>query len=195
MKTTLNTRTKRVTISLIGVIFSLSVLNSSSHAQELNIQNQYFEGLKALCGARYEGEMTFPKDGQDSFAGKLLVAHFNQCEEDQLRVPFLVGKDRSRTWIFSRTEEGLQLKHDHRHEDGTPDEVNMYGGMANGSGTSLSQSFAADEHTAEVIPAASTNVWTISLDPAGEILTYHLERNAAPRFTAILKRVGSPKGD
>jgi hypothetical protein len=26
-------------------------------------------------------------------------------------------------------EEGLQLKHDHRHEDGTPDEVTMYGGV------------------------------------------------------------------
>ena len=139
--------------------------------------------------------MTFPRDGQDSFAGKLLVANFDQCDENQLRVPFLVGKDSSRTWIFSRIEGGLQLKHDHRHPDGTPDEVNMYGGMANDSGTSLSQSFEADQHTAEVIPAASTNVWTVSLNLSGSELSYHLERNAAPRFTAVLKRVGSQKSN
>ena len=79
--------------------------------------------------------------------------------------------------------------------DGTPDEVNMYGGMANDSGTSLSQSFEADQHTAEVIPAASTNVWTVSLNLSGSELSYHLERNAAPRFTAVLKRVGSQKSN
>ena len=190
MKTTVGKSTKKIKIGFLSLILSFFVLSSPSYALEWSNQNQYFEGLKALCGARFEGEMTFPKDGQDSFAGKLLVATFDQCDEDQLRVPFLVGKDRSRTWIFSRIEGGLQLKHDHRHEDGTPDEVNMYGGMANDSGTSLSQSFEADEHTAEVIPAASTNVWTVSLDPSGEELTYHLERNAAPRFTAVLRRVG-----
>ena len=189
MKTTVVSNSMKVKICFLGVICSLSILSSASHSLEWSNQNQYFEGLKALCGARFEGEMTFPKDGQDSFAGKLLVAHFDQCQEDQLRVPFLVGNDRSRTWIFSRIEGGLQLKHDHRHQDGTPDEVNMYGGMANDSGTSLSQSFEADEHTAEVIPAASTNIWTVSLDPSGNKLTYHLQRNAAPRFTAVLRRV------
>jgi hypothetical protein len=193
MKTTVATKPKPFKVRFLGMIFSLSVVSSASHALEWSNQHQYFEGLKALCGARFEGEMTFPKDGQDSFAGKLLVANFDQCDENQLRVPFLVGKDRSRTWIFSRSEGGLQLKHDHRHPDGTPDEVNMYGGMANDYGTSLSQSFAADEHTVEVIPAAATNVWTVSLNPSGSELTYHLERNAAPRFTAVLRRVSLEK--
>ncbi|MFT7527275.1 MAG: hypothetical protein ACI9LY_002430 [Arenicella sp.] len=195
MKTNVSIRSKKLKRSVLGVMFSLFVVSSASHSLELSNQDQYFEGLKALCGARFEGAMTFPKDGQDSFAGKLLVANFDQCDENQLRVPFVVGKDSSRTWIFSRIEGGLQLKHDHRHPDGTPDEVNMYGGMANDSGTSLSQSFEADQHTAEVIPAASTNVWTVSLNPSGNELSYHLERNAAQRFTAVLKRVGSQKNN
>jgi len=38
------------------------------------------------------------------------------------------------------------------------------------------------------IPAAVTNVWTISLSPDGRKLTYYLERDAKPRFKAELYR-------
>ena len=41
----------------------------------------------------------------------------------------MVGEDRSRTWIVSVLSDGrLRLKHDHRHEDGEPDAITMYGG-------------------------------------------------------------------
>lgn len=157
--------------------------------QAQDARNQFFSNLKGLCGARFEGKMTFPADSQHDFAGKLLVAHVASCGDEEIRVPFLVGEDRSRTWIFTRTADGLQLKHDHRHADGTPDEVTMYGGMASGTGTPLAQSFAADAHTAKLIPAAATNVWTVILSADGKSLTYHLERDAKPRFTAVLERV------
>ncbi len=157
-------------------------------AKENNAQLAFFNKLSSLCKQRFEGEMTFPTEGQDSFAGKLLVAEVNSCNDDEIRVPFHVGEDQSRTWIISKTTNGLQLKHDHRHEDGTPDEINMYGGLAGNSGSSLSQSFAADAHTASIIPAAKTNVWTITLSDDGESFRYHLERHNAPRFTAELKK-------
>ena len=38
----------------------------------------------------------------------------------------------------------------------------MYGGWATEDGTERSQSFAADEHTAHLIPEAATNVWRIT---------------------------------
>ncbi|MEM7360754.1 MAG: hypothetical protein AAF431_16810 [Pseudomonadota bacterium] len=158
-------------------------------SSEASAQASYFATLGSLCGQRFEGEMTFPTEGQDSFAGKLLVAEFASCDDTEVRVPFAVGEDRSRTWIFSKLKSGLQLKHDHRHEDGTPDDINMYGGMTAQEGTALSQSFAADEHTATIIPEASTNVWTVSLNEDATVLTYYLERHAAPRFKAVLKRV------
>ncbi len=152
-------------------------------------QDEFFAGLRALCGTRFEGVMTFPESGQDDFSGKLLVAEFSGCAEREMRIPFVVGDDRSRTWVFSDLPEGLRLQHDHRHADGTPDEVTLYGGMASHSGTALSQSFPADAYTAALIPAAATNVWTITLAASGDELTYHLERNQQPRFTAKLKRV------
>lgn len=148
----------------------------------------FFAKLSALCGATFEGASVFPVDPADAFAGKKLVANVASCKADEIRVPFVVGADRSRTWIIRHEPGALTLKHDHRHEDGTPDAVTMYGGLANDSGSAQSQSFLADAHTAKLIPAAATNVWTISLSPDGRKLTYYLERDAKPRFKAELYR-------
>lgn len=169
--------------TLIGTSASIA-----APAELNNEQESFFESLKALCKASFSGEMTFPTEGQDSFAGKKLIANFEACSDSQIQIPFAVGEDTSRTWLINKTEFGLQLKHDHRHKDGSEHEINMYGGMAISGGTSLSQSFAADKHTATIIPAASTNVWTLTLSDDAQTLTYHLERNAAPRFTAELVR-------
>jgi len=152
-------------------------------------RDQFLAALKGICGQRFEGAMTYPADAKHDFAGKRLVANVASCKDAEVRVPFLVGEDRSRTWVFTRTPAGLQLQHDHRHADGTPDAQTMYGGMATASGTHRRQTFAADAYTAKLIPAAVTNAWTVTLSADGATLTYHLERDAKPRFTAVLKRV------
>lgn len=148
----------------------------------------FLASLRALCGAEFVGESVFPTDPADAFRGKRLVATFAVCGADEVRVPFAVGDDRSRTWVFSRTAAGLQLKHDHRHADGTPDAVTDYGGLAVAGGSAHSQSFAADAHTARLIPAAATNVWTVTLGADGATLTYALTRHGQPRFEARLTR-------
>jgi hypothetical protein len=40
----------------------------------------------------------------------------------------LVGSDRSRTWVFTKTAASVRLKQDHRHKDGSEDRVTQYGG-------------------------------------------------------------------
>lgn len=151
--------------------------------------DEFFSGLSDLCGTTYVGEMTYPTDGQDSFKGKQLVAEFAECNAEQILIPFHVGSDKSRTWVISKTDGTLSLKHDHRHKDGTPDEVSNYGGNADDNGTALSQSFPADDFTQQLIPEAATNVWTLSLSDDSSQLTYHLERHNKPRFTAVLTRI------
>lgn len=150
---------------------------------------QFFHTLAGLCGARYEGAMTFPTSGLDDFAGKLLVATIASCSEKEIRIPFLVGADASRTWVFNRTAQGLHFQHDHRHGDGTPDAVTLYGGMAEANGSAYTQRFPADAYTAQLIPAARTNVWTLTLSADFNTLSYHLQRDGQPRFSAELKRV------
>ena len=88
-------------------------------------QQAFFDRVKSMCGARFEGDSVFPEDPGDAFRGQLLVALIETCGDDEIRIPFLVGPDTSRTWVLKRTAKGLQLKHDHRHADGTPDEVTL----------------------------------------------------------------------
>jgi hypothetical protein len=47
-------------------------------------------------------------------------------------------------------------------------------------GTSARQEFAADAHTAALIPAAATNVWSIEVAP-GSSFTYGLRREGTDR--------------
>ena len=157
--------------------------------------NRFFDSLQQLCGARFEGAMTFPADGLDDFAGKLLVAEIGPCSPVEIRIPFAVGEDTSRTWIISHTSTGLQLQHDHRHADGKEDAISMYGGMSGPEGSADTQSFSADAHTIELIPEAATNIWTISLGDNGNTLTYSLQRHGNPRFEAQLRRAGNPQPD
>lgn len=95
-------------------------------------------------------------------------------------IPFHVADDRSRTWILTRTRSGLRLKHDHRHRDGSEDDLTQYGGDARSPGTATSQEFHADAHTVNLLPEAVTNVWTIEIQP-GRTFAYALRREGTDR--------------
>ena len=140
----------------------------------------FWSNLQGLCGQAFEGRVVenVPPDG--SFDGQRLVMHVRTCEAGEVRIPFMVGEDRSRSWVVTTTAVGLRLKHDHRHEDGSEDAVTQYGGDAEGRGTSTLQEFAADSFTAELVPAAASNVWSLSLDP-GVSFSYGLRRRDSDR--------------
>jgi hypothetical protein len=138
----------------------------------------FLESLRAHCGKAYEGQLVNPQASDTAMQGKRLVMHVRGCG-DTLRVPFHVGDDRSRTWVFTRIASSVQLKHDHRHADGSEDRVTQYGGVARASGSATRMEFAADEHTATLIPAARTNVWTVELTPTR--FSYQLRREGTER--------------
>jgi hypothetical protein len=98
-----------------------------------------------------------------------------------------VNEDKSRTWILTLSDDGLLFKHDHRHEDGTPDTLTNYGGWATDGGSRFSQSFPADAETGALIPEAVTNVWTFTIDRDAGTFTYFLERHGMPRYKAEFK--------
>ncbi|WP_299984290.1 hypothetical protein [uncultured Pontibacter sp.] len=147
-------------------------------------QQAFFSQLSKLCGKSFRGKAVFPADGKDPFAGKELTMHVRECSDQVIRIPFHVGEDKSRTWVFTKMEEGLQLKHDHRHEDGTPDEVTMYGGIALDTDDATTMRFPADAFTAQLIPAASTNEWNVVLSADGRTFSYILKRDNQLRFQA-----------
>ncbi|KEO73644.1 hypothetical protein [Anditalea andensis] len=137
--------------------------------------DQFWEQLKTHCGKSYEGALTSATPN-DTFTGKKLVMHVRSCDEENvIRIPFFVGDDRSRTWVLTKRDNGtIELKHDHRHEDGSPDKVTMYGGTSPNTGSAKLQYFPADQETTDLIDYAATNVWWITLDENS--FSYNLRR-------------------
>ena len=140
-----------------------------------------WDNLQALCGKAFVGHVVEGTAASDAaFKDQRLVMHVRACGENEIRIPFHVGGNRSRTWVITRTPTGLRLKHDHRHEDGSADKVTQYGGDTASAGTAERQDFPADMFTAELIPAAKTNIWTLALVP-GKTFGYGLRREAEGR--------------
>lgn len=145
--------------------------------------DQFMAGLQALCGRAFEGRVVTTDPLDADFAGKPLVMHVRQCAPGEVRIPFHVGDDRSRTWIITRTANGLRLKHDHRHADGTPDELTMYGGDTALPGAAARQEFPVDAESIALFTrtdrsVSNTNVWAVEVGPA--VFAYELRRPPFP---------------
>lgn len=147
----------------------------------------FFNNLKVLEGKTFYGKAIYMPDttNVNDFWGKELKFTVNQAKKSVLRMPFQVGENKSRTWVLTKTKNGVQLKHDHRHDDGSPDSITNYGGDSDLKiSTALAQYFPADAFTSKLIPAASTNRWTMSFSPDKKKFYYILERNNILRFKA-----------
>ncbi|MDX1279348.1 hypothetical protein [Oceanihabitans sediminis] len=153
-------------------------------SQEQTSSEKFWEQLQAHCGKAYEGEITAGGVAGDGFTGKKLVMHVRACDTNDIRIPFFVGEDKSRTWVLHLNEEKIiSLKHDHRHEDGSEEEITQYGGTNSNVGLANLQMFPADPHTSNLIPAASTNLWWFTIDEKN--FTYNLRRIGSERVFSV----------
>ncbi len=144
-------------------IFLALFITESSIAQEKNSAELFWNKLKAHCGKSYEGKLD-ETIKNDDFSGKKLTMYVWECDDNTIKIPFYVGTDKSRTWVLTLEDDRIKLKHDHRHEDGSEDAITQYGGESTNSGSPDLQFFPADEETAQLIPAAASNVWWITLN-------------------------------
>ena len=151
-----------------------------SPAEDLDVaglsseQEAFWDALEDLCGE------AFPSVGDEDEEDGEMVMHVRHCEEEEIQIPLHIGDDRSRTWIVTRQDEGLRLKHDHRYEDGTEEDLTWYGGDTQDAGFPEAQDFYADDETAEMLPEAAGNVWTMELEP-GDTFVYQLIRDGDMR--------------
>ena len=152
--------------------------------------DQFWQKLKEHCGKAFEGTVTSGATANDGFSGKRLVIHVLSCSEDQLLIPFNVGENRSRTWILTKVKDRIELKHDHRHEDGTNDAVTMYGGTTTNTGLPGIAVFPADQMTIKTIPAAATNVWWMTIN--NTTFTYNLRRIGSDRLFTVTFDITKP---
>ncbi|KRG77025.1 hypothetical protein ABB28_01200 [Stenotrophomonas chelatiphaga] len=154
----------------------------------------FLASVAAYCGKAFAGQVVEDNPastGPDPFAGKPLVMHVRGCEDPahELRIPFHVGDDHSRTWVLSRTETGLRLKHDHRHADGSPDAITLYGGDSKRPGTAQRQEFPVDTDSVAMFRkadmlASTHNTWAMEIDPDRQFV-YELTRPDGRRFRVV----------
>ncbi|WP_448477099.1 hypothetical protein [Pseudoxanthomonas mexicana] len=166
-------------LSVAGCATSSTAASSSMPA------DAFLSALEAHCGKAYAGRITANQPASatpDPFESKTLVMHVRGCDDPtrEIRIPFHVGDDRSRTWVLTRTPTGLRLKHDHMHQDGQPDAVTMYGGDTVGAGTAQRQAFPVDAESVamfkrEGLNASLNNTWAMELVPA-KTFVYELSR-------------------
>ncbi|MEQ9661639.1 MAG: hypothetical protein RLN87_03725 [Parasphingopyxis sp.] len=143
------------------------------------------------CGRAYEGELVSSDDADADMARERLVMHVAECGEGEIRIPFHVGDDRSRTWVLTiNGADSLTLKHDHRHEDGSEDAVTQYGGTTAEVGTATRQEFPADDFSKalferEGLNVSVANTWAMEIHD--ETFAYELRRpeSADGRFFRV----------
>lgn len=187
---------------MLLILMLVPLAASQVFAQTESGNEVFWRELQKLCGKAFAGSIAADTAPNPDFTGKAMVMHVRSCEANRIRIPFFVGENRSRTWVLTRKGNRIELKHDHRHEDGTPDKVTMYGGTTTNAGEPMRQFFPADEETTRVVapPAgnaasAAANVWWIDLVP-GEHLAYNLRRLGGDRlFTVrfdITKEIKAP---
>lgn len=158
----------------------LASLAGPSIAQTPASQDAFMAGLAVLCGQRFEGRVVTTDAADAEFASQRLLMHVRDCSADEVRIPFTVGADRSRTWVVTRTDAGLRLKHDHRHDDGSTHVLHWYGGDTANAGTAERQEFPVDAESIALFNAndaavSTTNVWAVEVHP-DRMFAYELRR-------------------
>ena len=164
-----------LTTSLLGC----STTNQLQPAIALSPAEAFWQQLSLHCGMQYQGVMVSDDEVDADFASANMLARFEQCSASEIRVPFWVGDDKSRTWVFTRQGETIEFRHEHRHSDGSFDEVTGYGGFGESTGVNGQFDFPADEQTKAVFNATGltvslVNVWTV--ESSAEQFVYQLKR-------------------
>ena len=171
---------------LFGAALALPV--QAAPDAEAHPADAFLARLAEHCGQAFAGRIVAnePPQDEDAFSGHELIMHVRECSDDEIKVPFHVGDDHSRTWVITRAEQGLRLKHDHRYEDGSDHAVTWYGGDTATRGTATRQEFPVDQESIDLferegLDASTVNVWAIEIEP-GDRYLYELARPTGRLF-------------
>lgn len=131
-------------------------------------QDAFWQSLQSLCESAAEGELLQAPDDQIDPESRLVV-HFWECGDDEVRFPLHVDDNRSRTWVFIRHDDHLELRHDHRNADGTEASNTWYGDTTIDEGSANRQEFATVQN-------GVLGGWAVEIEP-GVHFTYGTMRD------------------
>lgn len=183
-----------LTLSLIAGLFTVSCNATAPNNNDAVFLSQ----LQPHCGKAYSGQIISQDEADNTWRKEAIKMHVRDCTDGEVKIALHVGENRSRTWILRYediTNKGktLALRHDHRHEDGSPDAVTFYGGYTasissedshvNGATTKAVYRaiFPADQSTKDLfdrenIPVSKDNIWAMQISDSSQTFTYEMAR-------------------
>lgn len=166
-----------IRFSALGACF---LLLSACARQDVAV-NDFWLRMSGLCGQAFEGQMVSNDDADAFFESQRLVMLVRDCSETEIHIPFSVGTDDTRTWVLSRGEEGVLLRHYHRHLPNRPEGVTDYGGALAKGATGSRLEFPVDAATVSVFEdegliESMTNVWAMEMRPSQDMFAYEMAR-------------------
>ncbi|NVJ97236.1 MAG: hypothetical protein HWE25_03730 [Alphaproteobacteria bacterium] len=167
--------------NLLAATMLVAVTSTISQANAVTV----LETLASQCGKAFEGKVVRDTENSAAWAEARIVMHVRDCGAEQIKIPLHVGDNRSRVWVLTRLDsDKVQLKHDHRHEDGHSDDVTMYGGIADAADAPI-LSFPVDQESitmfeANGLSASVRNTW--HMRTTGDVFQYQLTRPSGRDF-------------
>lgn len=181
------------TFGLAGLLFAACGPEADSRAGDpdpLEAQHAFFENMRDLCGQTFGGRTILAEETDETFEPARLYFIVEECDEDELRIPFIVGDDASRTWILRIGEEGLSFIHEHLRPDGTEYEGSGFGGHASDEGSATFQHFP-DFWATDETPPDEHRVWRLRIDREHDLFVYYLDRGGRPAYRLVF-HLGPP---
>ena len=153
---------------------------SACKAQSPSALSQFTDTLGKLCGQAFAGKIVTTDAADELWRKENIKMHVRDCSDNEIKIALHVGDDKSRTWILRQEDEGFALRHDHRHEDGSPDALTFYGGHLSNITASRAE-FPADQSTKDLfdrenIPVSKANIWAMEVRPEDGVFTYEMRR-------------------
>lgn len=152
----------------IGITaLSITILYACAPGAQ-NPQTEFLQSLNDLCGKSFAGKLVSTDDADKDLKDSPMTMHIQKCTDTEIHIPFHIADNRSRTWILTKTNNGLRLKHRHNHEDGHADKVTMYGGDTENTGSPHRQEFPVDQFSKDMfvengLDVSVTNVWAVEI--------------------------------
>jgi hypothetical protein len=141
-------------------------------------QDAFWRHLQALCNSAAAGRLVQAPAGDTQIPPTArLVVHFWECSDTELRFPLHVGDDHSRTWVFIRHADKLELRHDHRNADGAEASNTWYGATTLTPGSATRQDFVTQR-------GEMTSGWRVEIEP-GKSFSYGTARNGEFRHHLV----------
>jgi hypothetical protein len=157
---------------------------AAAAADPASPQDAFWAKISRPCGDAFPGRLVVDRPDRDLVAtDDELIAHWVRCDEDRIHIAFHVGRDggenwdRSRTWVLTRDADGLELRHDHRHPDGTEESSTWYGATTLDQGSATRQEFVTERNGVR-------SGWRVEVEP-GQRFTYGTIRDGAWRHHLV----------